>query len=288
MKASGILKPEYLFRPRNVLSRLRYANTARLPQLMTVQLHDRPFRIHPDEVIGRHILHFGLFDLLVTETLMRLADPGEVAVDVGANIGYMSRVLADRLGPEGKVFAFEPHPEIHAELLLNTAGTCVVAAQAAVSTMPGTAELHIPRFFNGNRGIASLEKTADALDAVTVTCVTLDDALDGAAPVGVLKIDIEGHELAALQGAERLLRARQIRDIVFEEHHPEASPVVAYLTGLGYHLFRLEKRFRGPHLAAPNTAVALNGWESPGFLATTAPERAAERMRRSGWVALSR
>lgn len=288
MKATGILKPEYLLRPGNVIARLRYADTARLPRPMTIALHGAPFRIDPTEVIGRHILHFGLFDLLVTEALMRLAEPSECAVDVGANIGYMSRVLARAVGPQGRVIAFEPHPAIHAELLLNTAGTCVTAHQAAVSEREGTAELHVPRSFDGNHGIASLEASGDDGDMVPVQCLTLDQVLSGEPAIGVLKIDIEGHELAALRGAETLLRARRIRDIVFEEHRPENSPVVRYLADLGYALFRLEKRFTGPRLAPADAQVSLNGWESPAFLATADPARAQARLAPAGWSALAR
>jgi FkbM family methyltransferase len=288
LKAKGILKPEFLFRPRNILARLRYADPRRLPREMTVQLHDGPFRIRPSELISRHILHYGLYDLLVTETLMRLAAPGEVAVDVGANIGYTARVLASAVGRDGRVLAFEPHPLVYPDLKDNTEGTCVEAIQAAVSNAAGTAELHVPSLFADNRGLSSLEPVDSSVDCVPVDCVVLDDVLKEIAQVGVLKIDIEGHELHALQGAENALRDKRIRDLVFEEHSPENSPVVEYLAGMGYHLFRLEKRFRGPGIVAPGRPVAQNAWEPPAFLATTAPERARSRMEAPGWTALAR
>ena len=236
-------------------------------------------------MIGRHLLHFGLFDLLVTEALLRLADPGELAADVGANVGYMAAVLADAVGPSGRVIAFEPHPDIFAELGFNTAGLPVDAHQAAVSDHAGTALLHIPDSFSGNRGIASLEASSEAATEVAVPALTLDEALAGRS-IGVMKIDIEGHELAALRGAERLLGERRVRDIVFEEHDPAHSVVAPHLAERGYRLFRLHKTFFGPRLLAPDAAVGLSRWESPSLLATLDPARAEARFARRGWRAL--
>jgi FkbM family methyltransferase len=218
---------------------------------------------------------------------MRLADPGETAVDVGANIGYMARVLADRTGPAGTVFAFEPHPAMFAELLHNTENFGVIAKQAAVSDRAGKASLHVPHDFAGNHGIASLERPDSEFETLAINCLTLDEALNEQTTVGVLKIDIEGHELAALSGAQAMLRAGRIRDIVFEEHNPRNSAVAAHLTEMGYAVFRLEKRFGGPRLVSPTSIVVHNGWESPAFLATIAPDRAQARMRQGGWCALA-
>lgn len=283
MRISGIFKPEYMLRPRNIISRLRYWNTARLPSSMTILVRGKPFRLRPHEIIGRHILHFGLFDLLVSEALTRLAAPGELAVDVGANIGYMTRVLAQRVGSRGQVMAFEPHPEIFSELTWNTVGEPIMLSQAAVSDRSGTAKLRIPANFAGNRGIASLEAGCDAYDEVKVPIVTLDSTFASDVKIGVMKIDIEGHELSALRGADRMLRGGQIRDIVFEEHDPDHSEVATYLTRLGYHVFRLEKGFFAPKLRQISDTPKISSWESPSLLATLEPQRAKDLFSPKGW-----
>jgi len=285
MPIGGLFKPEYLLRPRNIAARLRYRDTSRLPAEMMATVRGRPFRIHPDEVIGRHLLHFGLFDLLVTETLLRLAEPGETAADVGANIGYMSCVLADAVGPAGRVIAFEPHPEIFQDLVWNTRGLPIEARPAATSDHEGTARLKMPVTFAGNRGIATLETTEESHAEIDVALTTLDAAFL-AERIGVLKIDIEGHELNALKGATRLLSGRRIRDIVFEEHNPVGSPVAKYLAGFGYRVFRLHKTFRGPELIDADARIAESTWESPSLLATLEPDRARRLLSRGGWHAL--
>jgi FkbM family methyltransferase len=286
MPLGGLLKPEYLLRPANIISRLRYRNTASLPACVTALVRGRPFRLNPHEVIGRHLLHFGLFDLLVTEALTRLADTGEIAVDVGANVGYMARVLADRVGPKGRVIAFEPHPEIFADLAWNTSGTPVEPVEAAASERAGTAQLRIPRAFANNRGIASLEATGDSVEEVAVPTVSLDTILSDIAKIGVMKIDIEGHELSALRGSEAMLREGRVRDIVFEEHDPANSMVAAHLIARDYQLFRLHKEFFGPRLLPLGAPVAQSHWESPSLLATLDPKRAQARFGPRGWQCL--
>jgi FkbM family methyltransferase len=285
MKLKGLIKPEYLLKPGNIMSRLRYRRL-NMAGSRVVQLRGHAFHIDPDEVIGRQILHFGLFDLLVTEALFRLTDTGETAADVGANIGYMACVLADRAGSSGMVYAFEPHPDLYRKLQLNTAGRAVRAVQAAVSDHDGQASLNIPQAFADNRGIATLERTDDAGDAIEVAAVTLDSAFPPDTAIGVLKIDIEGHELAALRGAKRMIGQGRIRDIVFEEHNTRSSPVVALLASSGYEVFRLHKRFFGPELRDPGTPVKESTWESPSFLATRDAERAKARFAKGGWACL--
>ena len=55
------------------------------------------------------------FDLISCEAIWRLLDEGELALDVGANIGYMTSLMAARLGKNGRVIAFEPHPVLFQE-----------------------------------------------------------------------------------------------------------------------------------------------------------------------------
>lgn len=285
MSFLGLFKPEYLFRPSNILRRLRFWNTTELPTPMCIQVRGRSFRVDPNEVIGRQVLHFGLFDLLVTEALLRLADPGELAVDVGANVGYTALVLAEAVGQTGRVLAFEPHPDIFAELTKNTAGLPVESVKAAVSDHGGLAKLHIPLTFLSNHGIASLEPCDTSTD-VEVEAITLDQILTPPHSVGVMKIDIEGHELNALQGASSLLQEGRIRDIIIEEHNPATSKVVGFLTDRGYRIFLLHKTFFGPKLVESTAKITPSRWESPSLLATLDPHRAQMRFEGRGWKSL--
>ncbi len=60
-------------------------------------------RVRPAEGVGRSLWRLGVYDLVTCELCWRLLDPGETAVDVGANIGVVTGLLARRAGPAGEV-----------------------------------------------------------------------------------------------------------------------------------------------------------------------------------------
>jgi hypothetical protein len=112
-------RPYYLYRPSQVLRRLQsmlpwsQRDSIVLPWGLRIDFD-------PGELLGRTLDRNGVYELAVSEFLFRLADRGELAVDVGANIGYMSSVLAASVGPGGQVRSFEPHPDLFRCLTLNT------------------------------------------------------------------------------------------------------------------------------------------------------------------------
>jgi hypothetical protein len=114
----------------------------------------------------------------------------------------------------------------------------------------------------------------------------LDDRLPDGNRAGLVKIDVEGHELSVLRGARRALAQRRIRDVVFEENETLPTPVTRLLESAGYTIFGLDQRFFGPRLVSPDAPRARPLWEAPTFLATLDPERAQNRMRRRGWTVL--
>jgi FkbM family methyltransferase len=100
---------------------------------------------------------------IVTEAISRLLDRGEVAVDAGANIGYMTSPMALRVGPPGLVLAFEPHSDVFAELSHNAEDWArdpgvgrISLHRVALSSRPERGMLRIPREFERNRGIFGL------------------------------------------------------------------------------------------------------------------------------------
>src|SRR5437773_5659527 len=112
-------KPYYVFRPTQLAKRM-WRGLADPPESETIRLPWRPSLVYsPREDLGHALWTTGVYELAVTEVLWRLADPGETVVDAGANIGYMTSVLASRVAPAGTVYAFEPHPALYARLLEN-------------------------------------------------------------------------------------------------------------------------------------------------------------------------
>jgi FkbM family methyltransferase len=295
-KLRGLVKPQYLFRPRQlarrVLLRLRRDDavraTATLPWGMTIRCFRR-------DAIGLSILQLGVFDLPVSEALWRLADPGDLALDVGANIGHMTALLSARVGTDGRVTAFEPNPDVRAELEFNVdawarqrGAGAIEISPLALSDHDGTGELLLPPSYVWNRGTAELVASTDTRpgERQTVRLAPLDTVLPSSARVGVMKLDVEGHELAVLAGARRALAERRIRDVVYEDHTRYPSEVARLLEGMGYTVFAVGSTFWGPRLSPPGREEPTWVWESPSYLATLDPDRARKRMAPRRWRVL--
>jgi FkbM family methyltransferase len=136
--------------------------------------------------------------------------PDDVVVDVGANKGSYLRSLSLAV-PRGRVVAFEPQPLLAAYLARLCAASGydnVVVEAAGVSSRDGTLTLAIPGDGAPSPG-ASFENAvrAGAPTSVHVPVRSLDGYFAGETRrIGAMKIDVEGHEMAVLEGAERILR----------------------------------------------------------------------------------
>lgn len=286
-------RPEYLFRPTQVLRRLRRIwkppqneEIVKLPWGATVNV-----RTH--ENVGRDIYFYGIFDKVVPEAIWRLLDAGETAIEIGANIGQNSLLMAARAGREGKVLAFEPHPEIFLELKANHERShnvrCapVQLERVALGQTNGEAVLVELEEFSYNRGSASVLSGEHTEKGLKVQLRRLDDFLGSPQRAGVCKIDVEGRELDVLKGATDILERRAIRDIVFEDFNPKPSPVTEFLTKHGFTIFELHDGWLRPHLRPLSlSGVTPSPNSSFNYLATLDPERAKKRFQPGGWQCL--
>jgi FkbM family methyltransferase len=250
---------------------------------------NQTIEVFPDG-LGRNVIATGVFDPIVTETIYRLLDRGGVAIDVGANVGYFTNLMAARLGPAGSVLAFEPQPEVFRLLQRNVAQwdadaalAAIAAHPVAISDEPGTGRLAAnttPR----HMGLAGLRDPAEAgtPEDLPVDRAPLDALLQGA-QVQLIKIDVEGHEHAVLEGAEGLLNERRIRDIVFEDHEAYPTPAMCLLEHQGMTVFTLDRSIAGLRIHPVQQGPAPSVWPGRNYLATLAAERALERLAPKGW-----
>ena len=149
-----------------------------------------------------------------------VAKEGDVVVDLGANIGYYTLLAARIVGSEGRVYAFEPDP-LNFKLLVNNIKlnnfTNVITEEKAVSDKTGTLNLYLDA---QDMGAHTLYETDKYKKIVIVESVTLDDYFKGReCPVNIVKMDIEGAELAALKGMENIIKMNKGLKI-FAEFHP--------------------------------------------------------------------
>lgn len=289
-------KPEYFYRPGQVLKRVQHALWTSKNSFQDVRL---PFgstiRVNPKEEVGRSLCTFGIYDLVVTEALLRLLVPGELAMDIGANIGYTTAVMASQIGSSGKVISFEPSSRVFENLMWNVQGWSadsrlarIEAHQTAISSCIGNAWLSFPAHFRANNGVATLQPLEPQKDGTqeSVRTVDLDSFCLNQTPT-FLKLDVEGHELSVIQGARRLLSSGGVRDVVFEDHGPHPSAVQEALRSFGFRIYGLSRTFRRMILTEQGDYRLLTG-VPPNFLATRDPERATRLLADPGWRALHR
>jgi FkbM family methyltransferase len=204
---------------------------ARLPQSWQEELKRHHFR----RQIKRNRFHtaepeFGLLPELVM--------PGDLVLDIGANIGHYTKRMSDLAGPRGRVIAFEPVPDTFAVLCANVQAfrhRNVTLVNAAVSRECGLVRMAIPRFGSGLKNYyqARIVATADADDAVSAVTVSIDSLT--LQKVALVKVDVEEHEEQALEGMAALL-ARDHPALIIET---DSTTVHDTLVGMGYSPDRL-------------------------------------------------
>ncbi len=192
----------------------------------------------------------------------QLVRRGDVVVDAGANVGYVTALLAKWVGPTGRVFSFEPVP-ITADLLKRSVARLglkqVQVLSCGVSDREGSARMAIPRYADGSENLYEsklLEEAEEAsnLEAVAVPLRRLDDVLqEDRNRLTFMKIDVEGHEEAALRGGLNTLREVKpalLIEIMGNLDEPESSAgrVLALLSELGYAPYFWESGWRARHL----------------------------------------
>jgi FkbM family methyltransferase len=136
--------------------------------------------------------------------LARHLSPGSVVVDAGANIGIYSQFLAKCVGPAGMVHSFEPDLENFARLRAALAGLPNVRVnRLALSDNTGDSRLYLSQQLNVDHRTYPTE--GETRRSVSIRSITLDDYFKPGERVDLIKMDIQGYELHALRGANRVL-----------------------------------------------------------------------------------
>jgi FkbM family methyltransferase len=149
------------------------------------------------------------------QLLRRILFSGAVVVDAGANIGSYSRFLARRVGHAGAVHSFEPAPDNFKRLREATrAFSNVHVVQAAVGERSGHTELYLSDVLNVDH--RSYLSNPCSRRTERIDMIALDDYFEPGQPVDLVKMDIQGYELHALRGADRLLQENPAIKLIIE------------------------------------------------------------------------
>ncbi|MER3500822.1 MAG: hypothetical protein C4295_04965 [Candidatus Fervidibacterota bacterium] len=205
-----------------------------------------------DAGIGQELAFYRVHEPITTRLLPGFVRKGDVVLDIGANIGYYTLLLARLVGEKGLVVAVEPHPAnfhlLEWNLRINgIRNVCLV--HAAISDTDGIASLYLAEGSNWHALNPTERTTERTVDVIAMTIDTLAQQLER--PVALLRMDIEGWEAKALRGAPQTLLHH--RPAIVMEVHPaylgeeETRQLLRYLQLWGYeHGFLVLRRDEFP------------------------------------------
>ena len=192
--------------------------------------------------LSSHLMLDGYWEMWVTEALYELIRPGMVVADIGANVGYFALLMAELVGPTGRVHAFEPNPRL-AELVGKSLHVNGFARWADIHQTAlgdengGSVTLVVPPTTPMNAYI--LQAGADlSLDGIEVPTARLDSR-DDWREIELAKIDVEGAEELIWAGARGLLDGERLRTVVLEFNSHRYNDPAAFLLRLRANGFAL-------------------------------------------------
>ena len=212
-------------------------------------LDDLHLTLYPGNEICRSIFVTGRYEPNEFSWLSRVLKPGMTFVDVGANLGLYTLFAARRVSESGRVIAIEPSSRemraLRKDVELNSLKN-IYPLHVAVSDRAGEVELLIasPRHA-GHNTLGAFGYDTQLANREKVSIGRLDDVLESASVrrVDVMKMDIEGAELAALKGAAVTLERDhptmllELSDRALNPQNASSAEVLALLANHGYEMY---------------------------------------------------
>ncbi len=201
---------------------------------------DGLFLINRNDIyIGKSLEVYGEYAGLEGEMLMSLVQPGQTVIEVGANIGSHTVGLAKRVGPSGKVFAFEPQRAcfalLQSQMALNQLHSVIAFNEGSGAD---ECELWLPQIDysgQGNFGGVSLQRSGSGRQE-KVKVRRLDDVFSDT-PVHLIKIDVEGMEREVIEGARKLIESSKPNLYVENDRVEESAALISLIQDYGYRLW---------------------------------------------------
>ena len=200
-------------------------------------------RLDPAQYIDKFIYFWGVWEPDETYVIRKLLKPGDIFVDVGANAGFFSLIAAGIVGVTGHVHSIEAVPttvkRLKENLILNSATNATVHECAALDK-PATVKI-AKHGVDDISGLNSIRSPRVDRGHWEVRGVRIDDIINTAQPIQLIKIDIEGAEMLALQGLSTHLHSEvapvilcEVTDSFLKELGSSASDLYRYMESSGY------------------------------------------------------
>lgn len=199
----------------------RYLNAVCGRRGLAWHVNGEAMRIHPST---RHLLPHenepALFHFLREQV-----EPGQVVLDIGAFLGTYAILEARRVGPAGRVLAFEPSPSSFMLLQRHLAMNGLRAPQAEARCAAVGATVGERQLMTWTDEPYRNQVAPDGVDGIPVVAVTLDHVMKGEDRLpDWIRMDVQGQEFEVLRGARELIAAAGDRLRIIVETHPEQWP----------------------------------------------------------------
>ena len=180
----------------------------------TAVVHGHKIYLDPADFAVSEEVSSGEYEPVETAVIKKLIRPTDTIIDLGANIGCFTILFCD-LVPDGHVYAFEPSPRTFDFLQKNIQSNGFKNAdlqKIAVGDHDGDAQLFINEYNKGDNRVYQ----SFGIPGITIRMSTLDSALPSGTKVDMIKMDIQGFEVRALRGMQRVLRENHALYIIAE------------------------------------------------------------------------
>ena len=224
--------------------------TGESDRVVWTRLGGKPILVPLDDFVGRSLYLMGDLDRKISALVSEFMKPGDVGLDIGANLGVISLRMASRVGKKGRVHAFDPNPRVLRYLQQTLDANAKLPIRLHKIALGRSAQEMTIAVPEGNLGSASIarDQTGIHVHHYKVPVYPLSDyaAAHEIDRIDFIKMDVEGHEAAVLEGARNLLRSSKPKVIVFEEHRAvtreRIPPAFSLLSDLGYRVHMVPKR----------------------------------------------
>jgi FkbM family methyltransferase len=276
----------------------RYRYLSRLPAARPFRARFPPapqlrFTCDLNDAISREVYFAGSYEPQLTLLLRALTPRGGVALDLGANWGYFSLLLAALVGEEGRVVSLEPEPRLFQRLQTDVAANAlswVESLEAAAAGADGHLWLEPYPSTPGNWGVS---RAGTEGQGVRVQGRGIDRLLDtrGLERIDMTKMDIEGAEVEALHGMEAGLQRQRYRYLLIEWHPGQLGQdglacALRLLSDAGYRGWTIDHSKRAMRQAAYRGRIRLSSalrladdWPHALFVCPQETARAEQRLR---------
>jgi FkbM family methyltransferase len=215
-----------------------------------------------DRSVTPHLLLDGIWERWVTQAISERVKPGMTVADVGANVGYFSTLMADLVGAQGLVHAFEPNEELIAlvreNAVVNGFGDRVTTHPVALGGEDGREMLLVtPGDYLGGAALWQID-SQPSFDHRRVVLRRLD-AIEGADRIEFVKIDAEGAEPDIWRGMKGLLDGDVLKGVFIEftaGHYQDPLAFLQEIRAAGFSLSIIDEN-QGPLPISPEKLLSL-------------------------------